>query len=258
MTGVIDGCSRREPELRAALVAEYDKLQPSISQLVRSLFVVYQQKLLDSYDPQKASALFDHLRRNRTWQCPTLIALRTFAFFDGNRFLRDPRNKYIPRSWTFWTDPDRRHTIEWFKGLTDEDYANEKRAFEKRLEIAGAMHRANVEFLAGTDTAFPSVYPGFSVHEELALFVESGFSPGEALKTATYNPAKFLGMLDRLGTVEKGKLTDLVLLDANPLEDIHNTQRIRAVVLNGRYMDRAALDKLLADAALNARGTGNQ
>jgi imidazolonepropionase-like amidohydrolase len=82
--------------------------------------------------------------------------------------------------------------------------------------------------------------------------VQAGFTPAEALKTATYNPAKFMGMLDRLGTVEKGKLADLVLLDANPLEDIHNTQKIRAVVLNGRYLDRTALDKLLAEAAATA------
>jgi imidazolonepropionase-like amidohydrolase len=77
----------------------------------------------------------------------------------------------------------------------------------------------------------------------------AGLTPGEALKTATYNPAKFLGMLDRLGTIEKGKLADLVLLDANPLEGIRNTQQIRTVVVNGRYLDQAALDKLLADAA---------
>jgi imidazolonepropionase-like amidohydrolase len=82
--------------------------------------------------------------------------------------------------------------------------------------------------------------------------VQGRLTPGEALKTATYNPAKFLGLLDRLGTVEKGKLADLVLLNENPLEDIHNTQKIRAVVLNGKYLDRAALDRLLADAASNA------
>ena len=81
------------------------------------------------------------------------------------------------------------------------------------------------------------------------MLVRAGLTPGDALKTATYNPTKFLGMLDRLGTVEKGKLADLVVLDANPLDDIGNTQKIRAVVLNGRYLDRTALDRLLADAA---------
>ena len=106
--------------------------------------------------------------------------------------------------------------------------------------------------MAGTDVSKMGLFPGFSLHDELVIFVQAGLTPGEALKTATYNPAKFLGMLDRLGTVEKGKLADLVLLDANPLEDIHNTQKIRAVMLNGRYMDRTALDKLLADAAAAA------
>ena len=107
--------------------------------------------------------------------------------------------------------------------------------------------------MAGTDLGNAFVLPGFNLHDELALFVRGGLTPAEALKTATYNPAKFLGMLDRLGTVEEGKLADLVLLDANPLEDIHNTQKIRAVVLNGRYLDRAALEKLLAEAEANAK-----
>jgi len=106
--------------------------------------------------------------------------------------------------------------------------------------------------MAGTDLGNAFVLPGFNLHDELALFVQAGLTPGEALKTATYNPAKFLGLLDRLGMVEKGKLADLVLLDENPLEDIHNTQKIRAVVLNGKYLDRAALDQVLADAASNA------
>jgi imidazolonepropionase-like amidohydrolase len=84
------------------------------------------------------------------------------------------------------------------------------------------------------------------LHEELQRFVAAGFTPMEALQTATLNPAKFLGMEDRLGTVEKGKLADLVLLDANPLEDIRNTQKIEGVVVNGRYLSRGELDKMLA------------
>ena len=108
------------------------------------------------------------------------------------------------------------------------------------------MHRAGVQFLAGTDTP-PGVYifPGFSLHEELQRFVAAGFTPLEALQTATLNPAKFLGMDDRLGTIEKGKFADLVLLDANPLEDIRNTQKIAGVVVNGRYFSRGDLDKML-------------
>ena len=103
------------------------------------------------------------------------------------------------------------------------------------------MNKAGVPMMAGTGLGNPFVLPGFSLHDELALFVQASLSPGETLKTATYNPAKFLGILDRLGTVEKGKLADLVLLNANPLDDIHNTQKIRAVIVNGIYLDRAAL-----------------
>jgi imidazolonepropionase-like amidohydrolase len=89
------------------------------------------------------------------------------------------------------------------------------------------------------------VFPGFSLHQELALFVKAGLTPMQTLQTATLNPAKFMGRLADLGTVEKGKLADLVLLDANPLDDIANTRRIRAVVLAGRYFARADLDRML-------------
>jgi imidazolonepropionase-like amidohydrolase len=91
------------------------------------------------------------------------------------------------------------------------------------------------------------VLPGFSLHLELQRFVAAGFTPMEALQTATINPAKFLGKEGDLGTVEKGKIADLVLLDANPLDDIGNTQKIAAVFSNGRYYSRAQLDRILAD-----------
>jgi imidazolonepropionase-like amidohydrolase len=90
--------------------------------------------------------------------------------------------------------------------------------------------------------------PGLSLHEELAMLVDAGLTPLDALRTPTVNAARVLGMTDSLGTIEAGKLADLVLLDANPLEDIGNTQRIAAVVLNGRYLDRQALDGLLTAA----------
>jgi imidazolonepropionase-like amidohydrolase len=116
-----------------------------------------------------------------------------------------------------------------------------------------AMFQAGVPFMAGTDTAAGvHVFPGFSLHDELGLFVRAGLTPMQALQTATLNPARFMGRLNDLGTVEKGKLADLVLLDANPLDDIGNTRRIRAVVLAGRYFDRVALDRMLQGVATAA------
>jgi imidazolonepropionase-like amidohydrolase len=90
------------------------------------------------------------------------------------------------------------------------------------------------------------------LHEELALLVIAGLTPVEALRAATLNPAKFFGLDQTLGTIEQGKIADLVLLDANPLLDIRNTQRINAVVANGRLFDRKALDKMLSEAAVSA------
>ena len=91
------------------------------------------------------------------------------------------------------------------------------------------MKKTGIKFLAGTDFDNHYLYPGFSLHDELQLFVAAGFSPLESLQTATINPANFLGTIDSLGTIEKGKIADMVLLDANPLTDIRNTQRINAV-----------------------------
>jgi predicted amidohydrolase YtcJ len=109
------------------------------------------------------------------------------------------------------------------------------------------LNDAGVLLLAGTDVGIPTLVPGISLHEELVLLVEAGLTPLEALRAATLNPARVLGLADSLGTIESGKLADLVLLEANPLADINNTQRIRAVVANGRLYRRADLDRLLAE-----------
>jgi imidazolonepropionase-like amidohydrolase len=211
-------------------------------------------KFLSSYDPARASALFALLAKNHTWQCPTLVWERGGNLIDEADFAHDGRAKYVP---AYWKDVTwKRFTEQVVHEFNTDDLATRKRFVEKELEVANAMHRAGVQFLAGTDTP-PGVYifPGFSLHDELQRFVAAGFTPMEALQTATLNPAMFLGMEDQLGTIEKGKLADMVLLDANPLDDIRNTQKIAAVIVNGRYLSRADLDKMLAgvEAAATAR-----
>jgi imidazolonepropionase-like amidohydrolase len=110
------------------------------------------------------------------------------------------------------------------------------------------MYRAGVSIIAGTDVMNPFCFPGFSLHDELALLVEAGLPPMAALQAATSNAARFMGQLDRRGTIETNKVADLVLLDKNPLADIHNTRSIQAIVLNGKLMPRASLDAMLVEA----------
>jgi predicted amidohydrolase len=116
------------------------------------------------------------------------------------------------------------------------------------------LQQAGVMLLAGTQLSSGSVLtPGLILHDELALFVRAGLSPFEALKTATVNPAIFMRREKDLGTIEKGKLADFILLDASPLADISNTRKINAVVVNGRYLSREVLDKVLSEAEAKAK-----
>ncbi len=201
-------------------------------------------RFLATYDPARAAALAAILAKNQTWQCPTLVWERGGNLIDVSDFSKDMRVKYVPASWK--TKTWKRFTEEITQGYGADDLTIRKRFVEKELEVVGMLHKAGVPFLAGTDTpAGVHIFPGYSLHEELQRFVAAGFTPLEALQTATINPARFFGIEDQLGAVEKGKLADLVLLSANPLDDIANTQKIAGVIVNGRYFYRAELDKML-------------
>lgn len=244
LTGVLLGCSKREEELKKALIKAPPTSALSVPDLVRLLFFLPSAKeLLDTYSDTKAAALFARFVRNGTWQVPTFTLWRSYGFIRESQSANQARLKYVSQSLRKEFDPG---PDSLNKDYTPDEIANSRLLFQRNLALVGAMRRAGVDFLAGTDAASAYVIPGFSVHDELALLVEAGFTPMEALQTATRNPAKFLGRLKDLGTVEKGKIADLVLLDASPLKDIHNTQEIRAVVLDGKYLDRATLDKILA------------
>lgn len=124
-----------------------------------------------------------------------------------------------------------------------------RRLADKSTEVVGEMQRQGVGILAGCD----ALTPGFCLHDELEWMVKGGLSPMQALQAATRNPAEFLGKLDALGTVEQGKTADLVLLEADPLQDIKHTRRIAAVVVKGMLLDRGALDTMLAIVKAVAR-----
>jgi imidazolonepropionase-like amidohydrolase len=207
---------------------------------------------LKNYDAARAASLAALLEKNHTWQCPTLVWERGGNLMDEADFAHDARAKYVSASWKDKTWKSFEEQI--IREFNTDDLATRKRFVEKELEVVNLLHKAGVAFLAGTDTP-PGVYifPGFSLHEELERFVAAGFTPLEALQTATLNPARFFGQEESAGAVEKGKLADLVLLEANPLEDIRNTKKIAAVVANGRFYSRKELDKLLAGVEEAAR-----
>lgn len=239
LTGILLGCSAKEDEIRKEVEA---RRQGGMASLITS-FITDQAKALDSFDDKKAAALYARFAKNKTWMSPTLTVLRSIAFIGDEDFRNDVRLNYIPE---FIRSGMWNRTAFGQNVRTPEANAIAKRVFQKQLEMVGAMKRAGVEFIAGTDTPNPYVFPGFSLHDELALLVKAGFTPLEALQAATRNAAKYLGRLDSLGTVEKGKFADLVLLDGNPLADIGNTKRIRAVMLGGKLVEKAALDEMLA------------
>ncbi len=240
LTGVLRACSSDEPLLIRKQFATGPKKATIGQSLNRELG--WQRELLQSYSEEQATALIAKFIRNKTWQVPTLILLRNDAFPTPETDpTRDPRRKYIPLQ----------VLANWQKGATDRDkdatpqeFSLRNRLMQASLRIVGKMNKAGVPILAGTDTTAPFVFPGSSLHEELALLVQAGLTPMQALQAATKLPAEFLGKQQTQGTIEQGKIADLLLLDADPLGDIHNTEKIRAVIVRGKLLDRNVLDEL--------------
>ncbi len=241
LTGILLGSSTKEDELRREILAQVAPDQTSAQS--KASFEKWVRKLLNTQSLSRAFALNQEFVKNRTWQVPTFPVLVDLAFVTPKTDMADdPRMKCIPgKLRSIWAQGRK----EQLNGLTPETVALREEVVQKSLEAVGRMNAEGVRFLAGTDSAAPNVFPGSSLHEDLAYLVQAGLTPMQALQAATRNPAEFLGKLQTQGTIEPGKFADLLLLDANPLDDIHNTQRIRAVLLHGKMLDRKSLDGLL-------------
>ena len=242
LTCVLRACSVNEPKLMREQFLAAAGAEKGVSSPARQLD--WDSELLQSFSEAKAQALLAEFVANGTWQTPTLIVLQQDAYPTENLAQRDdPRMKYIPRA-----------VLDRWKKNAQQDAASgsqrgsslRKELMEKSEHVVGEMQQSGVKILAGTDTAAPFVYPGFSLHEELALLVQAGLTPMQALQAATSRAAEFMGKSATQGTIEKGKVADMVLLDADPLADIHKTSLINAVVVRGKLLDRSALDALLS------------
>jgi imidazolonepropionase-like amidohydrolase len=184
-----------------------------------------------------ADALFARFVKNGNAVTPTLVEYRSLLESADPAYPPDPRRRYLPKS---LRDTPKR-------SFTAAQIAEARAAFEELKKVVGQMNRDGVTLLAGSDIANVRI-PGFDLHDELALLVESGLTPLQALQTATLNPARVMKKDADFGTVSAGKVADLVLLDANPVADIHATSQIGAVVFGGRVFSRAELDGLVRGA----------
>jgi imidazolonepropionase-like amidohydrolase len=241
-------CSAKEDELRAAERAARATHEAGTS--ARLL-----QEAMTSYDPQKAAALWDRFRRNGTWLVPTLVSIETLSRHNVAPEVQanDPRLEYVPASLRKDWDPrtPENKFSEGEQRWWAQQYINDGK-------MTAAMHKGGVALLAGSDSLDRYVFPGFALHRELELLTEAGMTPLEALRAATSDAAKFLGREKVFGVVANGAHADLVLLDENPLANISNTRKISAVIREGVYLDRAALQRMLTQARAAAKAASPQ
>jgi imidazolonepropionase-like amidohydrolase len=202
--GLLIACSNDELALRAIVEGALDQAREGGASpddtLLRAPLI---NRLVETYSAAKAQELLMEFASNGTWQTPTLAGIRSV-----------------------WEAQEPQ--------LNQEDATAAEQLWRKYEELLRAMQASGVGILAGTD--LPDSAEGGRIHDELALLVEAGLSPMEALQAATRGPAEFFGRLDTEGTIEVGKTANLVLLDANPIQEISNTRRISAVVLKGSLM----------------------
>jgi hypothetical protein len=201
--------------------------------------------LLDHLSSERLSELHKTFVRNGTYLTPTLVAQETRVFVDKISKQPDLRNRYMTKAeleaWKAENDM-------FSKYRTPAYIAYEEREYQETLKGIKLAQQLGVELLAGTDVVAPWTYPGFSLHDELGLLVQAGLTPLQSLQTATVNPAQFLGIKD-MGTIAPGMKANLVLLDADPAENIANTKKISSVIMGGTLYTRNQLDDLLNTSA---------
>lgn len=204
-----------------------------------------------SYSPEKAAVLFQTLKKNGTWVTPTLASL-DITSHPENWKIDDPLLAFVPPAMA----------KEWRESINDQQMRQRAawlaRQASNDWKLTGELHRAGANLLVGSDSLDPFVFPGDSFHHELAELVRAGFTPMEVLQAATRGAAEFLGGEKEFGTVETGRAADLVLLGANPVENISNTRSVWAVIRHGNYYDRGALDAMLAQAKAAAAAVTGQ
>jgi len=200
---------------------------------------------LATYSPAREATIIQLLAKNQVWQCPTLFSEQVEWLVDVFDYNKDPDLPYAAHSWITKIWPAEKKS--YYDSQDSDPLAVRQKFVTHELDIVKKLHAANVPLLAGTDAPpVLALIPGISLHIELQRFVAAGLTPLEALQTATLNPARFYNRLNDFGSVKTGRTADLVLLTANPLDNITNTRKIAGVIADGHYISQQDLDQLRA------------
>jgi hypothetical protein len=196
------------------------------------------RRMVEEHDPRMAQAIFAAMKQHGTWYVPTHLTRWSDAYAGDPSVREDALLRYLhPLMKRQWLEDIDELLAENPSPEAQESY---RRFYRKGLELTGEAHRAGVKVLAGTDY----IVAGADLHRELQQLSLAGLEPAAILRAATIHPAEYFGLQEQYGTVEAGKVADLVLLDANPLDDIRNTEKTSAVVFNGNLYDWAALERI--------------
>ena len=192
---------------------------------------------LSEVNPTELQALYQRIRASGLTICPTIITFKATTEVKTFQTGSFPQREYIsPSVLDLWKS-------QWAGQSNVPDYI-----WRNWAQMVSGLNQAGVPLMVGTDLMLPGIIPGFSVHDEMAIWQEAGIPAMDVLRSATLVPAQFMGLGDRLGSISEGKTASLVLLRANPLEDIRNTQQIEGVFMRGQYFSRQDIDRLLAEA----------
>ncbi len=199
--------------------------------------------VLDTPDPNREKAMLTAFISNGVWHVPTLVQTQAVGRLGDPAALPAAVEAELPeKTRLFWQRtyprPGEVLLAVFQKRFTAAELTVRREQFLGEQRLAGRLHRAGVKLLAGTDTPYPLVVPGYALHQELGLLVGAGLTPAEALRTATLYPAQCLGREADLGSVAAGKYADLVLLTDDPIRDIANTRRIESVFVGGKLVPR--------------------
>ena len=233
---LFEECSSEEKRLREQITKLIQSREP------KNMYSLVLE-LVKTYDDAKCQEVFKKFLENNTFFTPTLVATEMDNTLRKYDWRDDSRLKYLPKKeHDFWIE-DEIATKE-VLGIQNPLIR------EKRFNIVSDMNKAGVKLLAGSDCGVFGVHYGFGLHDELELLVEAGLTELEALQTATLNAAEYANKSDSYGNIKIGFIADLILLEANPLDNISNTKQIYSVLSNGKFYDRQSLDTILKKVAI--------